>query len=89
MPDVPTMQEQGYQLTSTSTRSYLAPAGTPANVVEALSSGIRRAMENPEYQTKMDELAFTRRYLGPQELATLFGQMETQYQPLIDLAKQK
>lgn len=87
MPDVPTFEEQGYKLFSTSTRSYLAPAGIPKEIVNILSTSIRKAMENEDYKKKMDQMAFTRRYLGPQDVAKLFGEMEIQYKPLIQLAK--
>ena len=87
MPDVPTFEEQGYKLYSTSTRCYLAPAGTPKEIVNALSAAIKKAMEHEDYKKKMDQMAFTRRYLGPQEVANMFGEMETQYKPLIELAK--
>ncbi len=87
MPDVPTLAEQGVKVYSVSTRSYLAPGGTPKEVVNGLSASIKKAMENEDYKKKMDQMAFTRRYLGPQELAKLFSEMETQYAPLIKLAK--
>ncbi len=87
MRDVPTFEEQGYKLYSTSTRSYLAPAGTPKEIVNFLSASIKTAMQNEDYKKKMDQMAFTRRYLGPQELTNLFNEMEIQYKPLIQLAK--
>lgn len=87
MPDVPTFEEQGYKLYSTSTRCYLAPAGTPKEIVSSLSTAMKKAMENEDYKNRMDKMAFTRRYLGPQEVTKLFEEMEIQYKPLIELAK--
>ncbi|MGI5834930.1 MAG: tripartite tricarboxylate transporter substrate binding protein [Chloroflexota bacterium] len=89
MPDVPTFKEQGYDLVSLSTRVYLAPADTPQEYVDILAGSIKNAMEDESYKNKMKELAFTRRYVGPQELTTLWDETESIYKPLIELAKKK
>ena len=49
LPDVPTFAEQGYpRLTATEWLAVLAPAGTPAPVVEKLNAAVNQAMQTPE-----------------------------------------
>ena len=40
-------------------------------------------MTSPEHQQKMEEMGLTLRYLGPQDYATHWDQMETSVQQLM------
>lgn len=87
-PDVTTMESQGYKLYSTSSRGWIAPAGTPKEVVDTLSAALKRAMAYDEHKKKMEEATSELRYMGPQEMAAYWDEMEATIKPLMDLAKQ-
>src|SRR3954469_14658948 len=54
LPDMPTVAESGYPGYEVSTWfGYLAPAGTPAEVVNKLNAEINAALKNPDVQKKL------------------------------------
>jgi tripartite-type tricarboxylate transporter receptor subunit TctC len=54
-PDVPTFKELGYDVEIISLRGYLAPKGTPAEIVKILHDKIKKAMDNEKYIDYMDK----------------------------------
>ncbi|GGG83723.1 hypothetical protein GCM10011415_37100 [Salipiger pallidus] len=48
-PDVPTFQEQGYDLVMGSSRGIGAPAGIPKEALNALQEAIAKTVEDPEF----------------------------------------
>ena len=72
LPDVPTTAEaglQGFELESWV--AIFAPAGTPADVVQKLTAGIRQALEAPEAKSRADGAGIELRYQSPAQLATM------------------
>jgi tripartite-type tricarboxylate transporter receptor subunit TctC len=68
MPDVPTMAEAGVPgYEATSWFGFSGPAGLPPPVVERLSQGLRRAMEEPAVTQRLAALGFVRRDYSPAE----------------------
>jgi tripartite-type tricarboxylate transporter receptor subunit TctC len=60
LPDVPTMAEQGFAGQEAETLLFiLAPAGTPAEIVNILSAEIRKVVGLPEVKAQFDTLGFT------------------------------
>jgi len=55
-PDIPTMKELGLPIVENAWYGFLAPAGTPADLIETLNRNIVAALRNPEVAAKMDEL---------------------------------
>lgn len=70
-PDVPTMKELGLPIVENAWYGFLAPAGTPANVVERLNRDIAAALRNPEVAAKMAELGIDVAASGPAKFAEL------------------
>jgi tripartite-type tricarboxylate transporter receptor subunit TctC len=69
MPDVPTMQEAGVPNAVVETsQMFLAPAGTPPEVIKRLSEETRLIMQKPEVKDKMVTAGFMVKYEGPEEL---------------------
>lgn len=69
LPNVPTTAEaglRGFELESWV--AIFAPAGTPTDVVQKLSTGIRQALEAPEAKTRADTAGIELRYLPPSQL---------------------
>ena len=59
LSDVPTMRELGFpQINPTLWHGFVAPAGTPPEVVAKLADAIGRAVKDPEFQAKFKPLAF-------------------------------
>ncbi len=59
LPDVPTMRELGFPgINSTLWHGFVAPAGTPADIVAKLSDAITRAVKAPAFQSRFKPLAF-------------------------------
>ncbi len=66
MPQVPTVAEAG--LANFELESWVAlyaPAGTPAAVLQKLSTDVKRAMELPETKQRADSAGIEVRYLSP------------------------
>ncbi|BDB27849.1 tripartite tricarboxylate transporter substrate binding protein [Cupriavidus sp. P-10] len=59
LPDVPTMRELGFPgINSTLWHGFVAPAGTPADIVGKLAEAITRSVNAPAFQNRFKPLAF-------------------------------
>ncbi len=58
LPDVPTMKEQGIDMASTGWAALLAPAGTPAAIVQRLQTEIAKIVALPEVRTKFAQVDY-------------------------------
>ncbi len=72
LPDVPPIRETvpGYEVTTW--YSFVAPAGTPAAVVERLNQEISAIIEAPEMKKKLQEQGVDADPMTPEELGALF-----------------
>ena len=69
MPDVPTMQEAGVPNAVVETsQMFLAPAGTPPEIIKRLSEETRLILQKPDIKDKMLTGGFMVKYEGPDEL---------------------
>jgi len=69
MPDVPTMQEAGVPNAVVETsQMFLAPAGTPPEVIKRLGEETRLILQKPDVKDKMLTAGFMVKYEGPDEL---------------------
>lgn len=69
LPDIPRMADVGIADAVVETEQmFLAPAGTPADIVKRLAEATRSIMQNPEIQTKMLNAGFQVKYEGPELL---------------------
>ena len=87
-PGVTTAESQGFPVTSATSRAISAPAGTPKEIVAALTGAMKRAMDNPELQQKAKDLGLVLAYMDPPTLDKYWTDMEVAVKPLMDLAKQ-
>ena len=68
LPDVPTLVESGYPgLVAVAWWGLAAPAGTPPDVVKALSDAALKALTKPEAVTRLKALELTPMNLPPEE----------------------
>lgn len=52
-PDVPTLAEQGYEITNGGLRGFVAPEGLPEEVEQKLLDAFQQAFDDPEFQEAM------------------------------------
>ena len=70
-PQVPTMAEAGLPMEHETWAGFFAPAGTPREVVQRLSSEIVKIMGRADVQPKIIETGFVPRQIGGQDFGTL------------------
>ena len=71
LPDVPTAQEQGFDVSLEAWRGIAAPRGTPKTVVAALEAAIRRTVESPGFVSASQKLGVTPAYMPAEEFGAL------------------
>ena len=87
LPDVPTMQEAGIPNAVVETsQMMLAPAGTPAPIVNRLADETRRILQEPGVQQKMLNAGFMVKYEGPDELKARIAREVPQWKEIVDRA---
>src|SRR6202521_5201933 len=89
MPEVPTMKSQGYDVAAASWTGIVAPEGTPQNVVDALTKAMKKVIDSPEHQKKLQELALTPYYLDPTAYTKLWMDTEIRMKPILENLQQK
>jgi tripartite-type tricarboxylate transporter receptor subunit TctC len=87
LPDVPTMQEAGIPNAVVETsQMMLAPAGTPAPIVQRLAEETRTILAKPDVQQKMLNAGFMVKYEGPDELKSRIAREVPQWKEIVDRA---
>jgi tripartite-type tricarboxylate transporter receptor subunit TctC len=70
LPDVPTLAEAGYPgVEASSWYAILAPAGTPATIVDRLSAEVARAVDSPEFRDVLAKQGQEPESSSPEKLA--------------------
>ncbi len=87
LPGVKTLNSQGLKLEFAASRGLAAPAGTPKEVVDALSAAIRKTINTEDHKKRMADMGQTLRYMDPAEFSAYWVAMEKQVLPLIEQAK--
>ena len=74
LPDLPTFAEAGYpQLTESLCTGLLAPAGTPAPIIQKISSALDEALKTPEVTKAYEKLDVETNILTPAALASFMA----------------
>jgi tripartite-type tricarboxylate transporter receptor subunit TctC len=86
--EVPTVAEAGGPPIESSTWvMFLAPAGTPREIVEKLSAATARAVASPELVARFEELAFEGIGSTPERAAEFLAEQIAQWAQVIETAK--
>jgi len=88
-PGVKTLAALGYPVDGAISYAFAAPAGTPREVVEILDAAFKKVLADPEIKKKMEDTGVVPRYMGADDLAKYWADMEPTLKPLIDLAKKQ
>ena len=83
IPDVPTLIEQGYEVTNSVYRGILMPAGVDEEIVKKLSDAISQAMEDPECINTMENLNLIVDFKGYEEYTEELYNMRDIYAEII------
>ncbi|MDB5411809.1 MAG: Tripartite-type tricarboxylate transporter, receptor component TctC [Rubritepida sp.] len=83
LPGVPTAAAQGYDIVAGSTRAFVAPAGLPPAIRQALVAGLERAILSPEHAEKMQQLSIPITFQGPEEFTRYWAEEEETLRPVM------
>ena len=84
LPDTPTLSEccyKGFDVTTMT--GLLAPANTPANVVDALNKALNAALQDPDLQERLHKLGGEVRPSTPAQFQTFLASEESKADELI------
>lgn len=87
MPDVPTLSELGLRFDAMLWHGFVAPVGTPADIVAKLADGIARAVNDPEFISRMQPLAFQEDIKTGDALSTFINRQATWSRRVIEYNK--
>ena len=88
LPDVPTYAELGFpQMGSGGWFGLVAPAGTPAPIVAQLNAAVRKAMANPAFMKKLEEIGATPVAGSPADFARQIRETAARYQNIVKVAR--
>ncbi len=80
VPDVPTFQEEGYDIANAYDIKLLAaPAGTPDWKIHRINEGFQKAMKLASFKTIVENANFTTLGLGPAESLELVKEKDDQF----------
>lgn len=82
-PDVPTLKEKGVDLTVLAWRGIVAPKKTPQNIVDVLSSAVKKTAEDPAFKTSMDKMNMSLIYLDAAEYKKLIEKDNAYFKALM------
>ncbi|MCD8082198.1 MAG: tripartite tricarboxylate transporter substrate binding protein [Clostridiales bacterium] len=89
-PDVPTLAESGIAeldgFESVMWRCFVAPAGTPDEVIQVLSDAVGRVCENEEFIQKAEEAGLTINYMGGDDFKNYYEENHVKVKEMIDNA---
>ncbi|WP_377887989.1 tripartite tricarboxylate transporter substrate binding protein [Alkalihalobacillus sp. R86527] len=77
-PDVPTLKEQGIDVTSAVSRGLVAPKDTPQEIVNKLNSALENVAENEEFQQRMKELGSEVNFKGTEDYKAFLENSEVE-----------
>lgn len=82
-PDVPTLKEEGIDLSLAGWGGFVAPKGTPEEIVSALDESIENAMETEEFKKLVNDRLLTPAYLSSTEFETFANEQYEFFSELI------
>lgn len=82
LPNVPTMKELGFDITSGSSRGFAMPKNTPKEIQEIFANAVKQVMETEEFKARAKETAFPMDFRGPAEFTAFLQKQEVTYKAL-------
>ncbi|MDP3619758.1 MAG: tripartite tricarboxylate transporter substrate binding protein [Ramlibacter sp.] len=90
LPEVPTLLEQGIKgIDGQTFTGLLAPAGTPAPVVDRLSKSMRKVLDETGVKARLFASGSEARWMSPQDFTKFLAREEETWMPIIKSANVK
>ena len=83
MPDVPTAQEQGYDVVLTTTRMLIAPDGTPDEIIATVETAVEELIADPEYQEKATQRQVGISFRNAEDAAGVWQDIDENFGPIV------
>ncbi len=88
LPDVPTMAEAGIKdMVVTAWFGFVAPAGTPAEIVNKIQQATKKVLDTPEIQQRFAEMGGTPGGGTPAEFGAFMDKEQASWRKIIEAAK--
>ncbi|HWU38015.1 MAG TPA: tripartite tricarboxylate transporter substrate binding protein, partial [Candidatus Acidoferrum sp.] len=84
LPDVPTMKEQGINLSIGNWSAFIAPKGTPMEIVEILDKAIQQSVKRPDIISTFQEMGNILIYSGPKAFAEALKSEDVETRKLVE-----
>jgi tripartite-type tricarboxylate transporter receptor subunit TctC len=82
-PDLPTMREQGVDVTSTGWFGLCAPSGVPDPILARLEAELGEIVQEPELRQRIATLGALPRRMGRQDFARFMGEESERWRGVI------
>jgi tripartite-type tricarboxylate transporter receptor subunit TctC len=83
LPDIPTMQEQGYDVDARLWLGVVAPKGTPEPIVAKLRDAVHKMADDTSFKTMMGRMGQQAEYLTADEMAKMWAADQTKIKAVI------
>lgn len=83
-PDLPTMKEQGLDISYSSSRGLVAPKGTPPEIVAFIRDRLKKATEDPEYIEKMKNAGLPIMYMDGKDFKGFYLEQYENFKTIVD-----
>lgn len=83
-PDVPTAIELGYDVYTESMRGFVAPKGTPAEVIDILEEAIKSAIEKPECDEVLTSVGLEKAFYTSEEFTEVLKEESVKYPAMLE-----
>lgn len=87
LPDTPTAKESGIDLVLQSNRIWVAPKGTPDDVVKTLSDALNQVLSDAKVKEELVGLGMTPVFISPDDTKTMLENYRTMVAALVPNAK--
>lgn len=85
-PDVPTLKEEGFNVTSRSSRGMVAHADTPPEIIAVLEAAAEKVVNSNEFQTFLDNMNATKMWMNATDYGAFLAEENEIYPPLVEAA---
>jgi tripartite-type tricarboxylate transporter receptor subunit TctC len=84
LPDVPTLKEQGYDLTSIAFYGLMAPKDTPSERIDKLEGLLQEALDDPEVVENLEAAYIVPEFLSSEDMRELVDERWNQYEAMLN-----
>ncbi|WP_076757492.1 tripartite tricarboxylate transporter substrate binding protein [Edaphobacillus lindanitolerans] len=75
-PDVPTLKEQGINVVSAANRGFVAPKGTPKEIIEKLNDAFEKVTSSDSFKERLESLGTEVNYKGTKDYVQFIEDLE-------------